>query len=90
MDNKKIIEIIKNEGATLDCNYDNFVSNRGYMVSLQGQEVKVDKNDIQGIKKEIERKRESKQISLKMLNRFKTILNGNMIIVFGEMILYFL
>lgn len=58
MDNKKIIEIIKNEGATLDCNYNNFKSDRGFMVSLKGQEVKVDKNDIENIKKEIEKKRE--------------------------------
>ena len=58
MNNKKIIEIIENKGATLDKNYNNFSSNRGYMVSIQGQEVKVNKNDIQGIKKEIEKKRE--------------------------------
>lgn len=58
MNNKKIMEIIKNEGATLDCNYNDFVSNRGYMVSLKGQEIKVNKNDIQGIKKEIEKKRD--------------------------------
>ena len=58
MDNKRIIEIIENKGATLDCNYNDFKSNRGYMVSLKGQEVKIDKNDIQGIKREIEKKRE--------------------------------
>lgn len=58
MDNKKIIEIIKNEGATLDYNYNDFKSDRGYMVSLKGQEVKVNKNDIENIKKEIEKKRE--------------------------------
>lgn len=58
METKKILEIIKNEGATLDCNYNNFVSNRGYMVSIQGQEIKVNKNDIENIKKEIEKKRE--------------------------------
>ena len=58
MDNKKIMEIIKNEGATLDYNYNDFKSDRGYMVSLKGQEVKIDKTDIQGIKKEIEKKRE--------------------------------
>lgn len=58
MDNKKIMEIIKNEGATLDYNLNDFKSDRGFMVSLKGQEVKVNKNDIQGIKKEIEKKRE--------------------------------
>ena len=58
MNNKKIMEIIKNEGATLDCNYNSFNSNIGYMVSLKGQEVKVNKNDIENIKKEIEKKRE--------------------------------
>ena len=58
MDNKKIMEIIKNEGATLDYNYNNFSSNVGFMVSLKGQEVKVDKNNIEEIKKEVEKKRE--------------------------------
>lgn len=58
MEKEKIIEIIENKGATLDKNYNNFSSNNGFMVSLQGQEIKVDKNDIQGIKREIEKKRE--------------------------------
>lgn len=58
MDNKRIIEIIENKGATLDYNYNNFSSSKGYIVSIKGQEVKVNKNDIQGIKKEIEKKRE--------------------------------
>lgn len=58
MKNEKIIEIIKNEGATLDSNYNDFKSDNGFMVSLKGQEVKVNKNDIQGIKKEIEKKRD--------------------------------
>lgn len=58
MDNKKIIEIIKNEGATLDYNYNDFKSSNGFMVSIKGQEVKVNKNDIENIKKEIEKKRE--------------------------------
>ena len=58
MEDKKILEIIENKGATLDKEYNDFKSNRGYMVSLQGQEIKVDKNDIQGIKKEIEKKKE--------------------------------
>lgn len=52
------MEIIKNEGATLDSNYNDFKSDKGFMVSIKGQEVKVNKNDIQGIKKEIEKKRE--------------------------------
>lgn len=58
MEDKRIIEIIENEGATLDYNYNNFKSENGYMVSLKGQEVKVNKNDIENIKKEIEKKRE--------------------------------
>ena len=58
MENNKIMEIIENKGATLDYNYNNFKSDRGFMVSLKGQEVKIDKNDIQGIKKEIEKKRD--------------------------------
>lgn len=58
METKKIIEIIKNEGATLDCNYNDFKSDRGYMVSIKGQEIKVNKNNIEEIKKEIEKKRE--------------------------------
>ena len=58
MKNEKIMEIIKNEGATLDKDYNNFMSDRGFIVSIKGQEVKVDKNDIEEIKKEIEKKRE--------------------------------
>lgn len=58
MKNEKIMEIIKNEGATLDYNYNNFKSDKGFIVSIKGQEVKVDKNDIEEIKKEIEKKRE--------------------------------
>ena len=58
MNNKKIMEIIENKGATLDGNYNDFKSDVGYMVSIKGQEVKVNKNDIQGIKKEIKKKRE--------------------------------
>lgn len=58
MENKKIMEIIKNEGATLDKNYNNFNSDKGFMVSIKGQEVKTDKNNIEEIKKEIEKKRE--------------------------------
>ena len=58
LEDNKIMEIIKNEGATLDYNYNNFSSDVGFMVSLKGQEVKIDKNDIQGIKREIEKKRD--------------------------------
>ena len=58
MENKKIMEIIENKGATLDKDYNNFSSSVGYMVSIQGQEVKTDKNNIEEIKKEIEKKRE--------------------------------
>ena len=54
----KIIEIIENKGATLDYNYNSFNSEVGFMVSLKGQEVQVNKNDIENIKKEIEKKRE--------------------------------
>lgn len=58
MENKKIMEIIKNEGATLDSNCNDFKSDNGFMVSLKGHEVQVNKNDIQEIKKEIEKKRD--------------------------------
>lgn len=58
MKNNKIIEIIENKGATLDKDYNNFMSDNGFMVSLKGQEVKTDKNNIEEIKKEIEKKRE--------------------------------
>ena len=53
-----IKKIIKNEGATLDYNLNDFKSDRGYIVSLKGQEIKVNKSDIENIKKEIEKKRE--------------------------------
>ena len=53
MENKKIMEIIENKGATLDKNYNNFNSNNGFMVSIKGQEVQVNVNDIEEIKKEI-------------------------------------
>lgn len=58
MKDKKIMEIIKNGGATLDKNYNNFNSDSGFMVSLKGQEIKVNVNNIEDIKKEIEKKRE--------------------------------
>lgn len=57
MNNKKIIEILENKGATLDNNYNDFTSDKGFMVSLKGQEKKVNKNDIEEIKKEIENKK---------------------------------
>lgn len=57
MNDKKIMEILENKGATLDKNYNNFNSDNGFMVSIKGQEVKVNKNDIEEIKKEIEKKR---------------------------------
>ena len=56
--NNKIMEMIENGGATLDKNYNDFSSNVGFMVSIKGQEVKVNKNDIEEIKKEIEKKRD--------------------------------
>ena len=37
MKNEKIMEIIKNEGATLDKDYNNFMSDRGFIVSIKGQ-----------------------------------------------------
>ena len=58
MKNNKIMEIIENKGATLDKDYNNFKSDIGFMVSIKGQEVKTDKNNIEEIKKEIEKKRE--------------------------------
>lgn len=58
MENKKIMEIIENKGATLDYNLNNFNSDKGFMVSIKGQEVKTDKNNIEEIKKEIEKKKE--------------------------------
>lgn len=57
MDNKKIIEIIENKGATLDKNLEDFKKNEGFMVSLEGQEKKIIKSNIEEIKKEIEEKR---------------------------------
>ena len=58
MELEDIKKIIKNGGSTLGYNYNSFSSDRGFMVSLKGQEVKIDKNDIENIKKEIEKKRE--------------------------------
>lgn len=58
MKNEKIMEILENKGATLDYNLNNFNSDKGFMVSIKGQEVKVNKNDIEEIKKEIEKKRD--------------------------------
>lgn len=61
LNNKMIKEMIKNGGATLDTNYNNFNSSIGYMVSLDGYEVKIDINNIEAIKKEIETKKEEAQ-----------------------------
>lgn len=58
MEDKRIMEIIENKGATLDKDYNGFKSENGFMVSLKGEEVKVNKNDIENIKKEVEKKRE--------------------------------
>lgn len=57
LNNKMIKEIIKNGGATLDTNYNNFNSSIGFMVSLFGYETKLNINNIEGIKKEIENKK---------------------------------
>ena len=56
--NEMIKEIIKNGGATLDTNYNNFNANAGFMVSLYGYETKININNIKAIKKEIETKKE--------------------------------
>ena len=61
LNNKMIKEILKNGGATLDYNYNNFNANVGYMVSLDGYEAKIDINNIEAIKKEIETKKEIAQ-----------------------------
>lgn len=58
LNNKMINEIIKNGGATLDVNFNDFNVSTGYMVSLYSYEVKIDINDIEAIKKEIENKKE--------------------------------
>lgn len=57
MNDKKIMEILEKKGATLDKNYNNFASDKGFMVSLEGQEKKIIKSNIEEIKKEIEEKR---------------------------------
>ena len=56
LNNKMIKEIIKNGGATLDVNYNNFNASAGYMVSIKGHEKKININDIENIKKEITKK----------------------------------
>ena len=53
MDNNKIMEIIKNGGATLDKKLENANNNRGYMVSIYGQETKLDIQNVEEIKKAI-------------------------------------
>lgn len=58
LNDKMIREILKNGGATLDTNYNNFNSSIGFMVSIKGHEKKVNINDIENIKKEITKKRE--------------------------------
>ena len=55
MENKKIMEVIENEGATLDKDLKDFKSDKGFMVSIKGQEVKVNKNDIEAIKKDLQK-----------------------------------
>ena len=61
LNNKMIKEMIKNGGATLDVNYNNFNASAGYMVSLDGYEAKTDIDNIEAIKKEIETKKEIAQ-----------------------------
>ena len=61
LNDKMIKEILKNGGATLDVNYNNFNASAGYMVSLYGYEVKTDINNIEAIKKELENKKEIAQ-----------------------------
>ena len=58
LNNKMIKEILKNGGATLDANYNNFNASVGYMVSIKGHEKKLNINDIENIKKEIIKKME--------------------------------
>lgn len=58
LNDKMIKTIIKNGGATLDCNYNNFNASAGYMVSLYGYETKISINNIEEIKKEILKKME--------------------------------
>lgn len=57
MENKQIMEILENKGATLDKDLKDFKKNKGYMISLEGQEKKIFKGNIEEIKKEIEEKR---------------------------------
>ena len=54
LNNKMIKEILKNGGATLDTNYNNFNASAGYMVSIKGHEKKLNINDIENIKKSFE------------------------------------
>ena len=58
LNNKMIKEMIKNGGATLDVNYNNFNASAGYMVSIKGHEKRININDIENIKKEIVKKME--------------------------------
>ena len=61
LNDKMIKKMIKNGGSTLDVNYNNFNASTGYMVSLFGYEVKIDINNIEAIKKELENKKEIAQ-----------------------------
>lgn len=53
-----IKKIIENKGATLNKELKKASINGGFMVSLEGVEVQKNKNDIEGIKKAIEEKKE--------------------------------
>lgn len=64
VNDKMIEEILKNGGATLDTNYNNFNASAGYIVSLYGYETKINIDNIDAIKKEIETKKEiAKQLN---------------------------
>lgn len=57
LNNKMIKKIIKNGGATLDTNYNDFNASTGFMVSLYGYETKINVDNIEAIKKEMENKK---------------------------------
>ena len=61
LNNKMIKKMIKNGGATLDYNYNNFNASTGFIVSLDGYEAKIDIDNIEAIKKAIENKKEIAQ-----------------------------
>lgn len=58
MKTEDIKKIIENKGATLNKELKKASINGGFMVSLEGMEVQKNKNDIEGIKKVIEEKKE--------------------------------